>query len=180
MMFATLMGCGANSYILKSDPSDAEVNLDGTVLGKTPLTIPLTKIGKERDHVLGFSKPGFETTQVLIPSGSAPLLTSEVVVKLNAQESSSQKVNRLALMLWKAQKLSGETRYPEALMLTEQAIQEEPNLVSAHLLKASILFLSKNVPQAKAQWRKVLEMDPANEEASRALKLIDRMGGGRR
>ena len=124
------------------------------------------------------SKAGRSPVQAIIPGGAAPLLSSEVVLKLPEKEDELQHLNRMTTLLWRAQKLSGLGRYTEASRIADDLLAEEPQFVGAHLLKATILFLSKNTPKAQEEWKKALEIDPANEEAARAFVSLGELDNG--
>lgn len=177
-MLLVNIGCSTHMYTIKSDPTDADVLLNGKLVGRTPYSFPVESLPKDQDSILQINKEGIYTTQAVIPGGATALMSTEVLFTLPKKEPELQRLNRMSLILWRAQKYSGQGRYPEASKVVEEVLSEEPMLVSAHLLKASILFLSKNVNGAVTEWKRVLELDPANEEANRALRFTGRLEGG--
>jgi len=170
-------GCATHVYTIKSDPSEAEVSLNGKVVGKTPYSFPVESLPKDQDSVISLSKEGMFTTQAIIPGGATAIMSTEVMLYLPKKENEIQKFNRMSMILWRAQKYSGQGRYTEASKVVDELLNEEPQFISAHLLKASIFFLSKNLDGATEEWKKVLEIDAANEEATRALRFTGKLDG---
>ena len=172
------MGCASRTYTIKTEPSGADVSLNGKNIGKTPYTFTTESISRESDNIILLTKESMAPVYTVIPAGMGPILSGEASFTLTQKESETQKVNRFAGLLWKAQRLSGQGNYLEASRLADQLLSEDSDLAAAHLLKASILFLSKNVPQAMDEWKKTLQIDPTNEEATRALRLMKNLGEG--
>jgi hypothetical protein len=57
LLVATLSGCVERKMIIRSDPADAEVYVDGTRVGTTPVEIPFTWYGTRE---VSLYKPGRE------------------------------------------------------------------------------------------------------------------------
>ena len=68
-------------------------------------------------------------------------------------------------------------RYDEALDAYERAVKSEPNLGDDVYLKLGNIRLQRREPdEAAKQWRRALELDPANSTARKNLETVTRRG----
>lgn len=176
LVFIAGTGCG-HYYTFKSDPGEANVYLNDTLVGKTPLEVPTGDLPPTDNIRVRITKDGYTSFQGIIPSPSISTMRADIAVSLNKGEDETDKVNRQIGYIINAQKLVMVKKYDDALKLAEKAIQENPRYVYAQLLKGSILFLNHSYTPALAQFQKVLEFDPTNTEAIRMINYLKTTGG---
>lgn len=176
VLLALLPACG-HKYVFRSDPSEAEVYLNDTHVGKTPLELSLGDLPQTHNIHLRMAKEGFVSFDGIIPSPSISTLGSDVLIALSRGEDETDKLNRNMGLIINAQKLLVTRKYPEALKLVDQAIAENPRYLYAQLLKGSIYFLSKDFTAAMTQFQKVIELSPSNTEAIRMVNYLRETGG---
>jgi tetratricopeptide (TPR) repeat protein len=171
----SLSACGGK-YRIKSEPSGAEVSINGIPRGRTPVDISLSQFPPGGALDLRVEKEDQGVFQAYLPSPSSGLLGVDLLVRIPKQEDDATKVNRNVAVVIRAQKLIEQKRYEAALAILDEAIKENPRYVHAQSLKGSALFLSQNYDAAQAQWRKVMDLDPANVDAKKMLEFINSRG----
>lgn len=142
-MFA-IAGCGAlfnggpASVTITSTPSESEVWIDGSLVGSTPVSVPLAK---NRDHTVVFRKNGFREQSVTINrqlsagylildvlGGLLPVIVDAATgswytlstnsVNTNLVSASTQREGQLSREQL-ARLLSGEARFAEVVPLMD-------------------------------------------------------------
>jgi tetratricopeptide (TPR) repeat protein len=175
MVMAALLifdGCGTARYSIKSDPSDATVYLNEKAIGRTPLEIRVKDLPLEENLQLNFVKINYGELKTVVPGPRIGSLGEEIVVRIPKQESQTDLVNRRMAQILNAHTLAIHNHFAEAIQAIDQVLAEDPKLVAAQLLKASVMFLGKNYAGAQTQYEKVLELDPSNQEATRMIQYL--------
>jgi tetratricopeptide (TPR) repeat protein len=169
-------GC-AKKYLIKSDPTEANVYVNDKLLGVTPLSIRFKDYTQTAEVKLKVEKEGVGSVTAVLPDVSSTTLSGDILVTIPKTEPEESKINRLFLLYESAQELAKQRRFSEALRVTDTLIGENPRYIFAQNLRGSILFLSHNYLAAEGQWKKVLEIDPANKEAVKMLDYLKKTAG---
>ncbi len=164
-------GCG-KQLLIKSDPEDAEVFINDAPVGKTPVQVPFSQLPGTPSLKIDVKKADYGTYTGFIPGPSSANLSSEVTVAIPKSDDAADKFNRVMNVVFKAQQLAKNRRSEEALKVADDAIKDYPRFASLHLLRASILFLAKNYDGSLQAYRKVLELDGTNPEATQMIEYF--------
>jgi len=171
-MMSSYVGCSTPRYVIKSDPTDATVYLNEKALGRTPLEVRVKDLPMTENLQLNFVKANYGEVKTVIPGPRMGSLGEEIVVHIPKQESQSDLVNRRMAQILNAHVLAIHNHFQEAIQAIDQVLAEDPKLVAAQLLKASVMFLGKNYEGAQTQYEKVLELDPSNQEATKMIQYL--------
>jgi tetratricopeptide (TPR) repeat protein len=169
-----ILGCG--KYYISSVPGNAKVYIENPrtgekyYLGVTPLKVPKSKIDLEEPFYLVFEKGGYETAKVPV----APIASGDVIVeaKLVSTGTGSEEVKFAREVLsrfYEAQKLVAKGKYHEAIAILDGIIRELGDFPEVYMLRGSIYRILKDDEKAIADWKKASELNPKDEELSRAL-----------
>lgn len=79
--------------------------------------------------------------------------------------------------LFRAQQHTMLKRYNEALTELDKALLLDEYLPQAYLIKGSIYYLTKRLPEAKLAWERCLKIDPYNAQAYEYLRLVSNKMG---
>lgn len=180
VVMTALFGTGCSSkYRIASDPTGATIYLNDKQLGQTPLEISFGDVPAQDNVRLSVVKEGHGSLSTILPGPTRATLGQEIFVTIPKSEADSVKINRAMNSVLKAYDLAAASRFSEALTILDEVAQEQPSFVYPHVLKASLLFRSKNFQGALAQYQKVLEIDPANREATKMIRFIKEGGQSR-
>jgi tetratricopeptide (TPR) repeat protein/CheY-like chemotaxis protein len=105
-----------------------------------------------------------------------PKTASEEIAELE-QEHSRNPEGRLFVHLAEAYRRSGEL--DRARDILTQGLRHHADYTSAHVVLANVLTEQGDTGRAEQSWRRVLELDPENALALRALGDLARAAGGR-
>jgi tetratricopeptide (TPR) repeat protein len=182
---AGTVGCARN-FTIRSEPSEADVSLNDAPVGKTPLTIPFANLPNTSSLRLQVKKDGFGAFQGILPGQNSAALSSDILVAIPKTDDDSDKFNQIMATILKAQQLASQKRENDALKMTDDALKDHPRFAALHLVRASILFLSKNYTGSLTAYQKVLELDGTNPEAAKMIEYFKKRslagqgsGGGR-
>lgn len=172
ILFSTFLSCSSGKYVIKSEPSDVNVYLNDKLVGKTPLNIPTKDLPEEANLQFNFVKENYGELKTIVPGPRVATLGEDIVVRIPKQENTTELINRRMAEILHAHDLAIHNHISESLESIERLISEDPKLVSAQLLKATVMFLGKNYSGAEDQYEKVLEMDPSNKEATQMIRYL--------
>jgi hypothetical protein len=170
-----LMGFGCSSARLQvvSEPSGAKVYVNDIAQGSTPVNIDYGKLPYENVLTLKVQKENYGTVTAYIEGPKQATLGQKVTLKIAKQPDEITEVNREVDRIFAAHKLAMDHRFHEALLVADQLIIEHPDFISAHVLRGSICFYSKNYNESRISYKRVLELDASNGEATKMLKYLD-------
>lgn len=194
---ATFAGC-ASSFVVKSDPTQAEVFVEDPrsgvrkSLGKTPIEMK-TALLKETvgENVLSgefftvsVEKKDFQTLKFSIPATRFGTLVTQLDAKLKAgpdpakeERLASDILNRLFL----AQKMALSQQYERAQAELDKLLGEFPDFPRALSMRASIYYMQKNFIESLKWYELALKADPQMEEAVKmSAKVRDIQAGVRK
>jgi tetratricopeptide (TPR) repeat protein len=77
--------------------------------------------------------------------------------------------NRAMTDLHTSQKLFSDRLYEEALRAIDKSINGAPNIALAHSVRGSILFMLRQIPEARKSWERALELDPTMDNVRAIL-----------
>ena len=189
-------GC-ASSFVIKSDPTQAEVFVDDgkagikKSLGKTPIEMKTSAL-KEIVGETVFSgeffsvtieKKDFQSEKYSIPATRFGTLVTTLDAKLKPgpnpekeQRLASDILNRLFL----AQKMAVSLQFERAQVEIDKILTDFPDFPRALSMRASIYYVQKNYPESLKWYEAALKADPQMEEAIKmSAKVRDLQGGGR-
>ncbi len=155
----------ARRLTIRSEPLGADVLVNDTPVGKTPVDVNLGDMPRTSNIKIQLNKPDYGTFTGYIPGPTSATLSSEIDIVIPKSDDESEKLNKQMSVVLKAQKLALQKKGAEAVKLLDDSIKEYPRFTALHLAKANVLFLAKNYDGAITQYRKVLQLDPTNEEA---------------
>lgn len=165
-------GCASNKLVIDSEPSGSAIFINDQPMGKTPLTIDYKKLPYEDNFELRIEKEGYGSTLAIVTGPKQASLGEHVHVKIQKAPDETAILNREMERIMESHRLALAHRFTEATRIADQIILDHPRLLAPQLLRASILFLSKNFAGAEDQYRKILELDPANTEATKMLRYL--------
>lgn len=171
-----LSGCSSH-YVIHSKPDGATVYIDEKKVGETPLELSYKDVPQLPSLHLRFVKDGHGSLDAVVPGPNTGELSKDIEVNIPKQEDVSDKVNHLMAFVARVRELSTQERFDEAVRIVDQYIKDNPKVIYPQLLKASVLFMSKNFQGSIALYQKVLEQDPGNSEATKMIQFIKSKGG---
>ncbi len=169
----------AGMVVVKSEPSGAQVFVvdpksgQSALIGETPLGFKRAeRITPGSDVIqLRIEKDGFQskvpavaafgggTTYLQVQLSPAVVAKGEIRDSFEKARAHVSNMNRLVVT----------TRYSEALSEAERIIELDPKNAEAHAAKGSILYLMKDVDNARVSWSKALELNPNFESVRNSL-----------
>jgi tetratricopeptide (TPR) repeat protein len=155
----------AKKLLIRSEPSGADVVLNDSPAGKTPLEVDLGALARTPNIKIQLNKPDYGTFSGYIPGPTSASLSSEIEIVLPKTGDESDKLNKQMSLVKRAERLAVQKKPEEAVKLLDESIKEFPRFAALHLAKANVLFLVKNYDGALAQYKKVLQIEPTNDEA---------------
>jgi len=166
-------GCSSAKLQVISEPSGAKVYINDVAEGSTPVNIDYAKLPYESLLTLKVQKENYGTVTAFIEGPKQATLGQKVTLKISKEPDQITQVNRDVDRILAAHKLAMDHRFHEALLIADQLIIEHPDLISAQVLRGSICFYSKNYSEARSSYKRVLELDASNEDATKMLKYLD-------
>ncbi len=180
--FALLSACSSSGLTISSSPEGAEVtNLQGELLGKTPITLSSDQTAKISDSgLLNFkvAAPGYLPRLVHADGGVA----REISVALPKSEAGSFKseflrdfgrdMNKMLRAAFVIQKLIGQRKIDEAAREIETFKKEYPSIAYGHVMSAHLALVQGKREEAKASMSRAQALDPEDGDISQSLKLI--------
>ncbi|MBC7693249.1 MAG: PEGA domain-containing protein [Methylotenera sp.] len=167
-----LTGCAGRRYDIKSDPSEADIYINDVKIGKTPMQVPFKDLPETANLKLEVVREGYGSVLTFVPGPTTALLEADLLVKIPKKEDEIDKINRQVGQIIKAHQLMIANRNHEAIRLIDEAIHENPKYIYPLILKATVLFMSRNFKEALVYWEKVLSLDPVNVEAKRMVSVL--------
>lgn len=171
LIMVMIAGCTPR-YTIHSNPDGAAVYINEKKVGDTPMEISYGDVPKLPSLHLRLEKDGHGSIDIVVPGPSTGELSKEIQVNIPKQDDISDKINSLMAFVGYIRELTNQERYPEAVKVIDDYIKDNPKVVYPNLLKASVLFLSKNYQASLALYQKVLEKDPQNSEALKMVQFV--------
>jgi predicted Zn-dependent protease len=179
---ALLSACSSTGLNISSNPEGAEVtNLQGELIGKTPLTLSSEQLAKVSDNgLLNFkvSAPGHLPRLVYADGGVA----REISVALPKSEAGSfkseftrdfgQDMNQMLRSAFVIQKLVGSRNFSEAAKEIEAFKKEYPSLAYGHVISAHLALAQGKREEARASLSRARALDPKDPDINQSLKLL--------
>jgi len=165
LTLALLASSCARRLTIRSEPAGADILINDAPMGKTPVELNLSDMPRVSNIKVQLNKPEYGSFTGYIPGPTSATLSSEIDIVIPKNDDDSEKLNKQMSVVLKAQKLALQKQGPEAVKLLDESLKDYPRFTALYLAKANVLFLVKNYDGALAQYRKVLELEPTNEEA---------------
>ena len=183
----TTMSCVTKTFTFKSG-SNSKVSLvsatkldeDGTLLGETPVTVPLDKLtGK----IVKISQKGKQPIYWVVTDAAGD--KTEANIKLlddlatagglggsDSRTDPKLKLNRVMRLLMRSyQALSGK-RFKDARELAEQAGTIDPEIAAPQVIRGLAFYQEGNKSEARAALAKAQALDPEDKEIENLLKMV--------
>ena len=186
IIFVALTASCASTLSVRSQPSEATVSLvpmqDGPLkaVGKTPLVISTADLQKlyggelASGHSLELviEKPGYGTQHYLVPSTPFGASATALDVRLKEGAQDDRAATEVVSGLFRAQKLGLQGQFDPALAEVDRILVLYPKFGAALSMKASILFMKKDLPGALVWYEKALSVNPTSEETVKMIAYI--------
>lgn len=170
-----LGGC-ASHYVIHSEPDGASVYINDKLVGQTPVEVSFSDLPQMPNLTLKLVKDGHGRFEGILPGPVMGELSKDIDITIPRVEDDAMRVNKMMSFVGQVGELTNQERYNEALKIIDSYIQENPKYVYPQILKASVLFLTKNYSASLALYQKVLEQEPGNPEALRMMQFIKAKG----
>ena len=171
VLLLSLTAC-SSAFLIKSDPPGASVYMDEKLMGQTPLKLAQKDLPYVDNIHLRVEKQDYGTFETIIPGPHLASLGEEIAIQIPKAPDETAIINQKVSLIIQAHRLALDGQTHQAIQILDQLIAENPKLISAHLLKGSILFLGKNLASAREAYEQVLVLDPSNREAIKMLEYI--------
>ncbi len=191
--FVFLFGCSTTSFVVKSDPVQADVFIqdpksgDKKPIGKTPLQLPMTEIKKTLGNSVSpgeffnviVEKQGFLPQTYAVPATKFGTMIVQYDIKL--KPGSAPKEVRVAKEIldhiFVAQKLALLQQYERAQIELDKVIIPFPNFARALSMRASIYFAQKNYIESLKWYEEAIKNDPELDDAIKMIAKIKNING---
>ncbi|MBN8536591.1 MAG: tetratricopeptide repeat protein [Deltaproteobacteria bacterium] len=188
-----LCGCSTPSFVVKSDPLQADVfvqdpkSSDKKPIGKTPLQLPLTEVRKTLGNSVGpgeffnviIEKQGFLPQTYAVPATKFGTMIVQYDIKL--KPGNAPKEVRIAKEIldhiFVAQKLALLQQFERAQIELDKVIIPFPNFARALSMRASIYFAQKNYVESLKWYEEAIKNDPELDDAIKMIAKIKTLNG---
>jgi tetratricopeptide (TPR) repeat protein len=172
MALLLITGCASQKLVIESTPSGGTVYINDKKMGTTPLSVNYNELPYDDNISLRIEKQNFSPVTAFVQGPKQAGIGEKVQVKLSKAPDEAAELNAQLDRIMAAHKLALEHHYIEAERLVDQMIADHADLIAPRLLKGAILMMAKNLEEAKQQYQGVLELDPANSEATKMLTYL--------
>lgn len=191
LMTSFLFGGCASKFIVKSEPTEAEVFIrnygsdEKKSLGKTPISLSQAEL-QEKTKIDPSSGEFFElivemkdyqTERMLIPSSRLGHLETTVYSKLKSGQNESRIAQALLQHLFNAQKLANQQEFERAQIELDKALEMDESFTRAMSLRGSIYFLQKRYDESLKWFEKALSVDPKFDDSLKMITQIRKIQG---
>lgn len=188
-----LVGCSSNFASIRTNPEGAGVylvnrNNQKTRLGATPLSISSSQLNplNESNVQLKIEKEGYKEESFFIPKmvfSSNIDLSVQMIENPPAPSCEQQAANtgKVARNIAQAIFFTQQKKYPQAEVLLNNLIAENPQISVLYDLLGNIYYMNQQTDLAIDAYGKSLELNPNSAETQRMynkLKLIRVPAGG--
>jgi tetratricopeptide (TPR) repeat protein len=176
----------ANKLTIKSQPDGADIFIvDGSsrpvALGKTPYEGSLDEIinnyVKSSSFLLELKKTGHETYRVLLAKTSNVDMSLAANLELSQSISNIKEHDLLMNELFDVQKLIRSRNFKDAISRLETLEQKNQGLSIIPELRATAMYLNKDVEGALSYYRKAFALNPDNADAYRMKIYLEKKLG---
>ena len=176
----------ANKLTIKSQPDGADIFImDGNsrpvALGKTPYEGNLEDIinnyVKSSSFILELKKAGHETYRVLLAKTSSVEMSLIANLELSKTVSNIKEHDLLMNQLFDVQKLIRSRNFTDAISKLEALEEKNPELSIIPELRATAMYLNKDVEGALSYYRKAFALNPDNADAYRMKIYLEKKLG---
>ncbi len=183
---AVFSACSTQKIKIQSNPEGAQIYLtapqseDKKFIGKAPLEIDVEQVNA-MVHVLPSSRQfvrvvaenkGFESKEVLVPTGVLGTFDTVVRIKLDPSKPKSDNSKLVVQYLVNAQDLINQGDFDRADLEVERSVQLEGLNPWAYAMRGHILMLKKDYKKSLAAYEKAVEIDPTNEALLKKIVKI--------
>lgn len=176
----------AGKIIIKSQPDAADIFIiDGTSkpvpLGKTPFESDLEDIirnyVKSSSFVLELKKDGHDPYRVLVAKTANVDMALTATLELSQAITNIKEHDSLMNELFDVQKLIRARNFTDAINKLEDLEKKNPRLSIIPELRATAMYLNKDVEGALSYYRKAFSVNPDNADAYRMKIYLEKKLG---
>lgn len=176
----------ASKITIKSQPDGADIFImDGSsrpvALGKTPYEGGLDEIinnyVKSSSFIIELKKAGHETYRVLLAKTSSVDMSLTANLELSKSISNIKEHDLLMNELFDVQKLIRSRNFKDAISRLETLEQKNQGLSIIPELRATAMYLNKDVEGALSYYRKAFALNPDNADAYRMKIYLEKKLG---
>ena len=176
----------AGKITIKSQPDAADIFLiDGTSkpvpLGKTPFESDLDDIirnyVKSSSFVLELKKDGHDPYRVLVAKTANVDMALTATLELSQAITNIKEHDSLMNELFDVQKLIRARNFTDAINKLEDLEKKNPRLSIIPELRATAMYLNKDVEGALSYYRKAFSVNPDNADAYRMKIYLEKKLG---
>ena len=184
LLFSPLVLAG--KITIKSQPDAADIFLiDGTSkpvpLGKTPFESDLEDIirnyVKSSSFVLELKKDGHDPYRVLVAKTANVDMALTATLELSQAITNIKEHDSLMNELFDVQKLIRARNFTDAINKLEDLEKKNPRLSIIPELRATAMYLNKDVEGALSYYRKAFSVNPDNADAYRMKIYLEKKLG---
>lgn len=193
LLSTATIGC-SSKLMVQTEPAQADVFVsiegreDRVKIGQTPFEISepqlmeQLKLSPENTQwiELLFVKKDFQTRNVMIPSNRWGELSRTLRLEMKAMDDPTTLVTRLVKYLFNAKKFAETKQFEQAHSEIDKVLAVDSKMAQALNMKAGIYFLQGNMDEARAGYKRALEIDPGSNEAIQMLERIQNKSGAAR
>jgi tetratricopeptide (TPR) repeat protein len=176
----------AGKISIKSQPDSAEIFIvDGSskpvLLGKTPFESDLEEIirnyVKSSSFVLELKKDGHDPYRVLVAKTANVDMALTATLELSQAITNIKEHDFLMNELFDVQKLIRARNFTDAINKLEDLEKKNPRLSIIPELRATAMYLNKDVEGALSYYRKAFSVNPDNADAYRMKIYLEKKLG---
>ena len=176
----------AGKLTIKSQPDSAEIFIvDGSskpvLLGKTPFESDLEEIirnyVKSSSFVLELKKDGHDPYRVLVAKTANVDMALTATLELSQAITNIKEHDFLMNELFDVQKLIRARNFTDAINKLEDLEKKNPRLSIIPELRATAMYLNKDVEGALSYYRKAFSVNPDNADAYRMKIYLEKKLG---
>jgi tetratricopeptide (TPR) repeat protein len=176
----------AGKLTIKSQPDAAEIfiidgNSKPVLLGKTPFESDLEDIirnyVKSSSFVLELKKDGHDPYRVLVAKSANVDMALTATLELSQAITNIKEHDFLMNELFDVQKLIRARNFTDAINKLEDLEKKNPRLSIIPELRATAMYLNKDVEGALSYYRKAFSVNPDNADAYRMKIYLEKKLG---
>jgi tetratricopeptide (TPR) repeat protein len=190
IILLALCGC-TSKLVVQSDPPQADVffSIEGrpekVKAGQTPLELTepalmeLLKISADSSLwiELTLEKKDFEKRVVMLPSNRWGEASRSLKLQLKPMDDNTTTVKKMMRYFFNAKKFAETKQFEQAHSEIDKVLALDSEMPQALNMKAGIYFLQGQMADAKANYKKALDIDPGSNEAIQMLEKIQNKSG---
>jgi len=191
LLFAGLQISCASKYIVKSEPSEAEVfakivgKEEKISLGKTPFEISQEELQKKTQissasgdfFELIIEKKDFLPERMLVPASRMGTNETIILAKLKPGQEESKTAQKLLQYLFNAQKFANLKEFSRAHEEGDKALAVDSEFTRGLSFKASIYFIQREYAESLKWFEKALALDPNFDDANKMIVYLKKVAG---